>query len=294
MKTLDLDSKIENIAHARLDRRKFFRQAGMLGLGAAASTIVLGNTAAQAQSSSQSMDTAAEIFTAFLIAEDLATTFYYNGLIGPVIQDPNLAGPGGSATNVTSAGNAGNVDYLRAALSEEISHAELFRAGLTGSASDPGKDPYQTFYFPNGTFNTLSAFTGILNALENAFIGAYLNVVQEFSYKAALARSGGLTGGDKKYTAEEYEYFAKVAASILGIECEHRVLGRVISNTNPANNLCYEQLDGIASIYNGPHSAVVALTPFLTPSTGPGYSLVTALDHQSSVSLPCTGAPPTL
>ena len=92
--------------------------------------------------------------------------------------------------------------------------------------------------------------------------------------------------------SEQLEYYAKVAASIMGIECEHRVLGRVISNTNPANNLCYELTVGLNAVYNGPKSAVAALTPFLTPSTGPGYSLIEALDRQCSVSLPCTGAPP--
>jgi hypothetical protein len=78
----------------------------------------------------------------------------------------------------------------------------------------------------------------------------------------------------------------------MGIECEHRVLGRVISNSNPANNLAYEQTDGLNAVYNGPNSAVAALTPFLTPSTGPGYSLATALANQSSVSLPVSGNPP--
>ena len=78
----------------------------------------------------QAKDTVKEIFTAALIAEDLATTFYYNGLIGTVIQDPNLAGSSGSATNVTSSGNAGNVNYVQAALTEEISHANLFRSLL--------------------------------------------------------------------------------------------------------------------------------------------------------------------
>ncbi len=297
MKTPELDSqinsKIESIAQARFDRRKFFRQAGMIGLGAAASTAILGTLPARAQNSSANMDTIAEIFTAFLIAEDLATTFYYNGLIGPVIQNVNLAGPGGSATNVTSSGNLGNVEYLRAALTQEIEHADLFRLSLTGSSAGSSKDPYQTFYFPNGTFNTLTAFLGILNALENAFIGAYITGIQEVSYKATLARSGGLTGGDTKYTAADYELLAKVGASILGVESEHRVLGRVIGNENPANNLAFEQTDGLTSIYNGSKSAVAALTPFLTPSTGPGYSLETALANQSSVSLPVTGGPPT-
>jgi hypothetical protein len=40
-------------------------------------------------------DTPVEMFTAALIAEDLATTFYDDGLIGAAIQDPNLAGQRG-------------------------------------------------------------------------------------------------------------------------------------------------------------------------------------------------------
>lgn len=305
MKTSDPNTQIETIAEARFDRRKFVRQASLFGLGAAASSIVLATAPAahaqqeswqeQQQDSAQSMDTVKEIFTAALIAEDLATTFYYNALVGTVIQDPNLAGSGGSATNVTASGNLGNVEYVRAALSEEISHANLFRSLL--DIPEAAKDPVQTFYFPAGTFNTLAAFTGLLNALENAFIGAYLNAIQEFAAKAARVRSrrnehSGSNGDSGKYSAEQLEYYAKVAASIMGIECEHRVLGRVISNTNPANNLCYEQTDGLNAVYNGPKSAVAALTPFLTPSTGMGYSLAEALDKQSSVSLPCTGAPP--
>jgi hypothetical protein len=77
----------------------------------------------------------------------------------------------------------------------------------------------------------------------------------------------------------------------MGIECEHRVLGRVISNSNPANNRNYESTDGITAVYNGTTSAVVALTPFLTPATGPGYSLQTALANQASVSIPVAGTP---
>jgi hypothetical protein len=291
MKTFEFGTPLETIANARIDRRRFFRQAGMLGLGAAASGLVLSSTPAHAQQSSpQSEDTTVEIFTAALIAEDLATTFYYNGLVGPVIHDVNLAGPGGSATHVTSKGNVGNVNYLQAALSEEISHANLFREGL-GGASAAG-DPYQTFYFAEGTFSNLATFLATLNALENAFIGAYLNAIQEFSSKAALAATGGLSGADAQHTAADYEYFAKIAASILGVEAEHRVLGRVIGNNNPANNLCYESTDGITAVYNGSNSAVVALTPFLSPGTGPGHSLAVALKNQASVSLPCSGSIP--
>jgi hypothetical protein len=239
-------------------------------------------------------DTAQQIFTAALIAEDLASTFYYNGLTGMVIMDPNLAATGGTAIKVASNGNEGNVEYVRAALSEEIMHADLLRSLIGGK--NPANDPVQTFYFPTGTFDTLNPFVGILDALENAFIGAYLNAAIEFAQMAADTKAGiahQLDSMGKRYTSSNLEYFAQVAASILGIESEHRVLGRVISNTNPANQLCYEQTDGLTSVYNGSHSAVVALTPFLTSGSGKtAYSLQAALQGSAAVSLPCTGAPP--
>lgn len=308
MKTMDIDSQIATRLAAvadirpdgpRLDRRKLFRQAGMFGLGAAVAGLALKGTPAKAQANTyQVSDTVAEMFTAFLIAEDLATTFYFNGLIGPVIQDPNLAGPGGNANHVTSQGQKNNVNYLQAALAQEIDHANYFRTLLTGSASGTASDPYQTFYFPAGTFDTLAPFLGILNALENAFIGAYLTLIQELAYKASAAEIGMLTGGDAKYSAKQYTSFAAVAASILGVESEHRVLGRDIGGERPANNLIYEQTDGLTSIYNGPSSAVVALTPFLAPSPSfsQGYSLATALaDYRETITnIGTGGGPPNL
>ncbi len=300
---LELQSSVESIAQERLARRKFLTRAGLFSLGAAA-TITLGgpslaradekeSSAEKTEEAEQAKDTVKEIFTAALIAEDLASTFYYNGLVGTVIQDPNLAGPGGSATNVSSAGNAGNVNYLQAALTQELDHAALFRSLL--GIKDASADPVQTFYFPAGAFDSLSAFTGLLDALENAFIGAYLNAIQEFATKSAKMRSGDSrwrASVDDGYSAEELDYFAKVSATIMGVESEHRVLGRVISNSNPANNRAYETTDGLNAVYNGPHSAVAALTPFLTSSTGPGFSFATALANQGTVSLPIAGGPP--
>lgn len=290
--------RIDAIVQARLARRSFLGKAGVLGLGAAA-TLTLGHSerafgesqAEKTEEKEQAKDTVKEIFTAALIAEDLASTFYYNALVGPVIEDPNLAGPGGSATNVSSAGNAGNVNYLQAALTEEIDHANLFRS-LLGIKASSG-DPAQTFYFPAGAFDTLGTFLGLLNALENAFIGAYLNAIQEFAKMSTRLRDGWWWDRDgTRYSAQQLDYFAKVSATIMGIEAEHRVLGRVIGNNNPANNLAYEQTDGLNAVYNGPNSAVAALTPFLTSSTGPGYTLAKALSDQAQVSLPVTGNPP--
>lgn len=288
---MEIDNALE-IVKKNLDRRKFLKASSMAGMGVAATTLIAGSaTTLLAQTSGSgsvqdpvTKDTPMEIFTAALIAEDLATTFYYNGLVGPVIQDPNLAGPGGTATHVTSAGNLGNVDYLRAALAEEIAHANLFRALLGISA--PSKDPVQTFYFPSGVFDTLGPFIDTLEALENAFIGAYLNAIVEFARMTAVA------GNNATYPSWKLAYYAEVAASILGVESEHRTLGRVIANENPANNRNYELVDGIYSVYNGSHSAVVALTPFLTSSTGPAYSFADAIANAASVDLPVGGGLP--
>ena len=68
-------------------------------------------------------------------------------------------------------------------MSAEIVHANLLR-DLTGGTT-ASKDPVQTFYFPTGTFDNLTNFLPILLALENAFIGAYLTAVHEFSEMAA-------------------------------------------------------------------------------------------------------------
>jgi hypothetical protein len=277
-------------------RRSFFGKIGTLGLGTAAAAALI--TSARADPKDQdnlSGDTAQQIFTAALIAEDLATTFYYNVLVGPVIMDPNLAGTGGSATVTAMDGNDGNVQYLRAALAEEIIHANLLRSLIGGSAASG--DPVQTFYLPADAFTTLSTFLTVLNALESAFIGAYLNASLEFAQMAAdsvnppARRQVDNTG--KPYTSAQLEYFAEVAASIMGVESEHRVLGRVIGGMEPANNLNYEQTDGLTSVYNGATSAVAALTPFLAPGNGLSpYALSPALAGAPAIIVPTMGTIP--
>jgi hypothetical protein len=278
----------------RLARRAFLKTTNIVGLSAAAATLV-GATrvmAATSNTASKPVDTPADIFTAALVAEDLATTFYYNGLIGPVIMNPNLAGPGGTATdpNPTDS-NPGNVNYLQAALYQEIQHATLLRSLL--GISSPAGDPYQTFYIPSSTFETLGAFITLLETLENAFIGAYTIAAFEFAQLAAFTAVEEITVKQMgMYTPDDLEYFAEVASTILGVESEHRVLGRVIANLNPANNLNYESTDGLTSVYNGASSAVAALTPFLTSTNGQAYSLSSALSGAPSVYLVTSGGPP--
>jgi hypothetical protein len=98
------------------------------------------------------------------------------------------------------------------------------------------------------------------------------------------------TGSD--FTSGQLSYFSEVSATIMGIECEHRVLGRDIISATPANNRNYENVDGIRSVFNGAHSAVTALTPFLTASTGAAFSYADAIGNASSVWLRVGGGLP--
>jgi hypothetical protein len=303
------------------NRRDFVRRAALTGVTAAGGALLLGSPSSGKMGSfpallqdqdkdddrdDLSADTAQQIFTAALIAEDLATTFYFNGLTNPnIIADPNLAN-GGTATNPGPNAALDDIGYLRAALHQEITHANLLR-GLIGGSSSSG-DPVQTFFFPQGTFDSLAAWIAVLEALENAFIGAYLTAVQEFSEMASHTepeRRRQFDFAGKPYTRRQLIFFAKVAASICGVECEHRTLGRAIGGGTilpggsiPADNLCFEQTDGLKTVFNGPKSAVAALTPFISGkasgfSTTP-FSLADALSGASGVALDCdpSGANP--
>jgi hypothetical protein len=311
-------------ALALLDRRALLKGMALAGLGAvgagcatAAATspgsagspgsASRATGAAAAPAGAPLGDTPQMIFTAALIAEDLATTFYYNALAGEVLHDPALAGPGGTPTEVS--GSKGNVGYLRGALSQEISHADLMRK-LVGR-TDAAGDPVQTFYFPDGSFDDLGIFLSTLDALENAFIGAYLAAVREFSAMAARVAlfpadpahaalpvdpAVQLDAVGHPYTAAQLAYFAEASASILCVEAEHRALGRVIGQSIPANNLCYAQTAGIRLVYSGASSAVAALAPFVKPGAkdfaATGFALQDARHGARAWQLPCTGGLP--
>lgn len=263
-------------------------------MGASFVSLFDGSEAFAALSPGAAMDTANQIFQAAVIAEDLALVFYYNGLVGPVIMDSALAGPGGSATS--GSGDVPNVDYLRAALGQEIEHANLLRT-VGNFGPNYAIDPVQNFYFKPATFSNINIFIATLAVLENAFIGAYLNTIREFASLAARSGEKGVANGPfgGPYSAAQLEWFGEVAASIMGVECEHRVLGPVILNANQPNNLYFESIDGLTSVYHGSSSAVAALTPFLSHRAGTtGYSLATAVNGANAVRLPSTGSYPAL
>jgi hypothetical protein len=293
---------------AVVDRRRLLKGAVLGGLGLAAARCAGSGQHVQAATPTApppppaaapaGADSVQMIFTGALIAEDLATTFYYHGLTGEVIQDLTLAGPQGSATDVS--GSLGNVGYLRAALAEEIAHADLMRQliGRAGTAGAAG-DPVQTFYFPAGSFDDITTFLSTLDALESAFIGAYLAAVRELSSMAARLApldSPQLDPSGNAYTPAQLVYFTEAAAAIMGVEAEHRAMGRVIGKVIPATDLCYEQRAGVHNVYSATGSAVAALQPFVKPGAKDfdtrGHSLQAARRGAKAVMLPCKGGLP--
>lgn len=225
----------------RTTRRDFLKKAGMAGaavtLGGLAEPLL--GTAVPAFAASAEATT--EIINYALTAEQLATTFYYYGVVN-------------SATLPLS-NNQDNQPYLRAALDEEWAHAQLL-AGA-GATSVAGANPQ--FYFPTGTFAGDAAFVGVLEALETAFIEAYLAGIYQFA-----------TDGRND--------LAVLAGQILGVEAEHRALGRVILNKSVPNNLSLEKAPPSGSTVA---NVAQALVPFL--SKGPQVDGPFALPTQAQI-----------
>lgn len=122
--------------------------------------------------------------------------------------------------------------YLQAALDEERQHLDFLLS--QGAALPPAH-----FFFPPGIFDDLPAFLALLDTLENAFIGAYLAAVQSFS------RLG-------------QPLLAEIAGQILGVECEHRVLGRVIARQRLPHDRCFARAG-----YDCLAQAAADLAPFV-------------------------------
>jgi hypothetical protein len=292
-----VEEKTQELIDKAVNRRSFLTGATMFGLGAATSAVFMGCGTSKTKSVSAAgmTDTAANIFTAALIAESLAITTYYTALSSSgVITDSNLAGPGGTAINVSATGSQINVAYLQGALMEEVAHAQLLRS-LLGLATDGSGDSAagipQTFYYPTGTFDALTGFLPVLIALETAFIGAYMTAVEEFASMAAAYNGFSATQANPamsgaNLTQADLILYAKVAASILGVESEHRALVRGIPsvtvaspmyagiNLIPANNVNYEITDGLTGLITSVSgdtttTAAAALGPFIASGTNP-------------------------
>lgn len=119
-------------------------------------------------------------------AEALGITFYYAAIQGTVF--------GLLAT--------AQQWYLQAALDEERHHLAFLLD--RGAALPPA-----TYFFSPMAFSDQAEFLALLDALENAFVSAYLMAIAHFH-------------------ALDEPLLAEIAGQIMGVEAEHRVLGRVL------------------------------------------------------------------
>jgi hypothetical protein len=148
-------------------------------------------------------DSIVSILTVARTAEQLAVTFYSNG-----IANAGQLGLSGSDLN-----------YLKAALVEEQIHQQFF-------AANGGQSLATTFSFPQGakTFEDLSTFISTQQQLEGVFDSAFLAAVVEF---AQMGRPD----------------LAQIAAQVACIEAEHRALGRAIGGLSPADNWAFTPVE---------------------------------------------------
>ena len=151
------------------------------------------------RSSGNASDSIVSILTVARTAEQLAVTFYSNGV-----------------NNASKLGITGdNLVYLKAALVEEQIHQLFFTA-------NGGQSLASTFSFPKGasTFTDLNTFISTQQQLEGVFDSAFLAAIMEF---AQLGRPD----------------LAQIAGQVACIEAEHRALGRTIGGLSPADNWAF-------------------------------------------------------
>lgn len=231
-------------------RRQFLRATAGAGLALAGVAALPRPTLAAAPPALPTVSTCGEsardIIDTALMVERLATTFYYTGLTTRSIAgSARVAGSSANPNRVSPNGSPGNVAYLQAALDQEQKHARLLAAlGATSRHTE--------FYFPAATFAELGytshigSYLWVLDHLETAFISTYI---------AAIKRLGELG----------HRELAVLMARILGVECQHRALYRVIARDDPADNVTLEVAE-LSCVGD----AVTLLTPFLTGRGFPG------------------------
>ncbi len=188
-----------------LDSFNARRSRGALLKGALATGLAVGGAgllpalpvrAASGGEDDESEDKMKTIFSIARTAEQLAITFYSNGVM-----------------NAATMGLKGmELDQIKAALIEEQIHQQFFTANHGQSLAD-------TFSFPDGaqTFMQLKLFIKAQQQLEGAFDSAFIAAVEEF---AAMGRPD----------------LARIACQIAMIESEHRALGRDIAHLPLADN----------------------------------------------------------
>ncbi len=247
--TEDVDSRnlaTRDLLNSLASRRGFLRVGATIT--AAGAGIAAFPTLAAAAGTGTSPDSVQTILDIARTAEQLAVTFYTNGI-----------------RNADELGlSRSEVVYLKAALIEEQIHQTFFTA-------NGGKSLVDTFSFPRGetTFSDLGTFIATQQQLEGVFDSAFLCAVREFAEMSP-----------------NQARLAQISAQIALIESEHRVLGRDIAashrinvlpapsagqSTEPADNWAYAPVI-LTSVGQAP--SVVAAAGYFSPVDDNSYKYV--------------------
>ncbi len=183
-----------NAFEQRIPRKTLLQ--GAVAVSAAAASLELLSRTGHAQTAPESATT---IFSIAATAEQLAVTFYSNGV-----------------NNATALGLTGaTLDAFKGFLIEEQIHLNFFVA-------NGGKPLTSTFSFPKGaaTFTSLANFIATQQQLEGAFDSAFIAAAYEF----AQMGMPDLT---------------RIACQIAMIEEGHRTVGRYVGGLDPAEELAF-------------------------------------------------------
>jgi len=232
--------------------------AGAVAALTGAAPLGLSAVAPEAPEAKACNETVQDVLNTTLTFERLAMTFYHTGLASAAIVGSGRGGHAANTLNDSRIGGARSVAHLQTALDQESQHAQfLMDYGATVQ--------HKSFYFPDAVFAGVGytshsdTFLWSLDHLETAFIGIYL---------AAVIRFGALGHGD----------LAVTMGRILGTECEHRALGRVIAGDDPVNNVTLE-----VSSFTCVGDAAKALNPYLTGVGFKGATRQVAVPSQSDI-----------
>jgi hypothetical protein len=267
----------ELAAVGRVNRRELLRMGGIGGAGLLLTGVLAGCGGSSTGNPSIGSSIASAmtstgnmdqaILNAAATAEALATVMYYYIII---------TNQGIYRKGLT--GNAPDKAYLVAGYEQELNHYNF----LVGAGAKPLA---LRFYFPTGMFMDPQVTMNTLITLEDAFIAAYLIGVRDFSTTALKV----------------------IAAQIMGVEAEHRVLGRTISAdlgltsvtglagaesvvppNNTTNNIAYERT--FSSALPDINHVVAALGPFVTPGAK-GYMSTVYEFYTANNAAPSAGQP---
>jgi Ferritin-like domain len=200
----------------RRGRRAFMSQllasGGRAALATSTAAAVFGLGSGRVRAAAASDGDIVNFGNAAVGAERVGIAFYSNalGVPSPFANQPTDLAKG---TLLNSAHRV----YFEAALNQETQHLKTL---LSLKLSFP----FSKFGFPAGTFDSAPAMLAFGERLESVFIGAYLGAVR---VSASVADSLGVA-------------VAELAAQIVGVECEHRVLIRDIAGLNPPNDRFFE------------------------------------------------------